>query len=165
MKTADGKMKGRRIFAALWCAAFCMLLAAGCGGGSAASGSGADEAVDVDLTRMSSTAIFAEVYNIVNAPDDYIGRTIRMDGFFAPYEEKTDSGKRKVLACVVPDATACCSQGLEFVLKEDDPMLENLPDEGAKIIVTGVFGIYEKYGLPYGQLLDATMQQKGWKKR
>jgi len=42
-------------------------------------------------------------------------------------------------------------------------MLQDLPETGAKIIVTGVFDVYEKFGLPYGQLLNANMQQKGWK--
>ncbi|MBP3736568.1 MAG: hypothetical protein J6I56_06070 [Lachnospiraceae bacterium] len=165
MKKRTGRKNTKmtaRILALLVCAAFIALLTAGCGKGDSGGGTGAD-GVDIDLTKMSSTMIFAEVYNIVNTPDDYIGKTIRMDGFFAPYEEKIDGNQRTVLACVVPDATACCSQGLEFVLNEDDPMLQDLPETGAKIIVTGVFDVYEKFGLPYGQLLNANMQQKGWK--
>ena len=33
------------------------------------------DGVDVDLTRLSSTMVYSEVYNMMNAPGDYIGKT------------------------------------------------------------------------------------------
>ena len=41
------------------------------------------DGVDVDLTRLSSTMVYSEVYNMMNAPGDYIGKTIKMKGQFA----------------------------------------------------------------------------------
>ena len=36
--------------------------------------------VDLDLTSMSGTMVYSEVYNIMSNPDEYIGKTIRMNG-------------------------------------------------------------------------------------
>ena len=36
------------------------------------------DGVDVDLTRLSSTMVYSEVYNMMNAPGDYIGKTINL---------------------------------------------------------------------------------------
>ena len=43
--------------------------------------------VDVDLTVLSSTMVYAEVFNMMMSPDDYIGRTIRMTGIFTVYQD------------------------------------------------------------------------------
>ena len=42
--------------------------------------------VDVDLTTLSSTMVYAEVFNMMMSPDDYIGKTIRMTGIFTVYQ-------------------------------------------------------------------------------
>ena len=42
--------------------------------------------VDVDLTKLSSTMVYSEVYHLIYNPDDYIGKTIKMEGQFAYYE-------------------------------------------------------------------------------
>ena len=73
------------------------------------------EGVDVDLTKLSSTMVYSEVYNMMVTPDKYVGKTVRMRGQFALYED-AESGAR-YFACIIADATACCSQGLEFVLE------------------------------------------------
>lgn len=35
--------------------------------------------IDVDLTQLSSTMIYAEVYNMMVTPDEYVGKTVRME--------------------------------------------------------------------------------------
>ena len=45
----------------------------------------------VDLTVLSSTMIYAEVYNMMVTPQDYVGRTVTMRGQFAVYAQ-TESG-------------------------------------------------------------------------
>ena len=70
--------------------------------------SGADTApVDLDLTVLSSTMVYSEVYNIMMSPDEYIGKTIRMDGqCLSAYYEPTDMTYYSI---VIQDATACCA--------------------------------------------------------
>ena len=56
----------------------CVLLTACGGGGKTDDAPG----VDVDLTKLSSTMVYSEVYNMVNTPEDYTGKTVRMTGSF-----------------------------------------------------------------------------------
>lgn len=70
------------------------------------------KSVDLDLTELSSTLIYSEVYNMLITPDDYKGKIIKMKGLFNQY---TDEETGKIYnAVVIPDATACCQQGLDF---------------------------------------------------
>ena len=69
---------------------------------------------DVDLTTLSSTMVYSEIYNMMYEPDRYLGKRIKMNGRFAVYENPNTGAV--YTACIIMDATACCSQGLEFVL-------------------------------------------------
>ena len=43
--------------------------------------SGADTApVDLDLTVLSSTMVYSEVYNMMNEPEPYEGKMVKMQG-------------------------------------------------------------------------------------
>ena len=114
------------------------------------------EGVDVDLTKLSSTMVYSEVYNMMVAPDKYVGKTVRMRGQFALYED-TQSGAR-YFACIIADATACCSQGLEFVLEGTHAYPQDYPSLGTEITVTGEFRTYEENGNLYCHLTDAKME-------
>ncbi|MDR0221261.1 MAG: hypothetical protein LBI54_07660 [Lachnospiraceae bacterium] len=103
--------------------------------------------VDVDLTEMSSTMVYAEVYNITNNPANYIGKTIRMSGpYQSSYYDETGLYYHYV---VVEDAAACCAQGLEFIWNGEHAFPEDYPQLQAKIEVTGVFGSYDELGITY----------------
>lgn len=112
--------------------------------------------VDVDLTKLSSTMVYSEVYNMMVTPDNYIGKTVRMRGQFALYEN-TQSGEI-YFACIIADATACCSQGLEFVLEGTHAYPQDYPELGTEITITGEFGTYEEDGYLYCHLTDAKME-------
>ena len=109
------------------------------------------EGIDVDLTILSSTMVYAEVYDMVCAPESYLGKVIRMQGICSVY---TDPNTGIVYyACIIQDATACCSQGLEFTLVNED----EYPDQGAEITVTGTFELYEEDGYQYIRLADSVL--------
>ena len=59
--------------------------------------------------------VYSEVYDMMYDPDKYMGKTVKMSGWAAVYQ---DGEGKLYYACVVPDATACCSQGLEFELED-----------------------------------------------
>lgn len=111
----------------------------------------------LDLTKLSSTMVYSEVYNMMCTPEDYNGRTVTMRGQFA-ISEDPDSGKR-YYACIIQDALACCTQGLEFVLAGEHTYPDDYPKEGEEITVTGIFDIYEEDGFKYCQLINASMEQ------
>nr|MCR4991454.1 hypothetical protein [Lachnospiraceae bacterium] len=115
------------------------------------------EKVDIDLTELSSTLIYSEVYNMMMTPEDYIGKTIRMDGdFYTFYDEGL---KQYFFACVIQDATACCAQGIEFVLAGEYTYPDDYPEEGSYIKVAGVFDTYEDEEYIYCTLRNAVLEQ------
>ncbi len=131
------------------------MLSAGCG----ESGAGGQPAgdVDVDLTKLSSTMVYSEVYNMVNAPDPYVGKTVRMRGTFDVFED-ADEGEYGY-TCVIADATACCATGIPFVRKGDYSFPEEYPDIWSEIQVVGTFEVYESGGYKVCRLVDSTLEE------
>jgi len=108
---------------------------------------------DVDLTVMSSTLVYSEVYRMMMDPDAYIGKTVKMQGaFYSYYDEELD---KYYFSCIIEDATACCAQGIEFELTDNYTYPDDYPEEGGSICVTGVFDTYEEYGITYCTLKNA----------
>ena len=94
---------------------------------------------DLDLTQLSSTVVYAEVYNMLVTPENYTDKIVRMTG---EYQEYIDEQTGELFhSCVIYDALACCQQGVEFVLTDGD-----YPEEGTPITVVGR---YETYTTPY----------------
>ena len=109
------------------------------------------EGIDIDLTQLSSTMVYSEVYNMMMAPEDYIGKTVKMSGAYATYHD--DATGNDYYACIIQDATACCTQGMEFVLADG-----NYPtEEGSEVTVSGVFDIYTEGEAQYCTLRDAKL--------
>jgi len=107
--------------------------------------------VDVDLTILSSTMVYAEVFNIMSKPDSYLGKTIKLNGLF--YSSIYGENDTMYYFVVVTDATSCCPQGLEFVLNDKLKYPEDYPDENSKIEVTGIYSSYDELGETYYHLL------------
>lgn len=108
------------------------------------------KSVDLDLTKLSSTLIYSEVYNMLITPDDYKGKIVKMKGQFNQYTDE-QTGKT-YNAVIIPDATACCQQGLEFELQnKTNPNFE----QGAEITVVGTFDTYSEGELLYCHLKNA----------
>ena len=115
------------------------------------------DGIDVDLTKLSSTMVYSEVYNMMVSPDNYTGKTVKMKGQFAYYEDPET--KAQYLACIIAYATACCSQGLEFILTGEHTYPNDYPELGSEITVTGTFEVYTESGFQYCRLKDATIEQ------
>ena len=112
--------------------------------------------VDYDLTTMSSTMIFSTVSNMILYPDVYEGKMVKLEGNFSVYHD--EAGDKYIFAAIVPDATACCQQGIEFVLDGDYKYPDDYPEEGQSITIKGSFNSYDEYGFKYVQLLNAEMK-------
>lgn len=116
-------------------------------------------AVDIDLTVLSGIMVYSEVNSMISFPDNYIGKTVKMKGQFAiGYVYNTDGTPDEStarFACVIADATACCSQGLEFILTGEHTYPDEYPELGAEITVVGTFEWYEEDGFRYYRLGNA----------
>lgn len=97
--------------------------------------------IDIDLTKMSSTMIYAEVFNMVLMPDDYIGKNLKIKGHFAVYisEETGD----KYFSIIIPDATQCCQQGIDFVVLGQKKYPQDYPAIGQEITIVGKYDSLE----------------------
>ncbi len=115
-------------------------------------------AVDVDLTNLSSTMVYSEVYNMMTEPEKYMGKRVRMKGFFSYLHGFTSEGEKFYFSCVITDAAACCAQGLEFVLEGDKKFPDDYPEKGEEITVVGTFDTYYEGQARYCQLIDAVME-------
>ena len=113
------------------------------------------DGIDVDLTKLSSTMVYSEVDNMMVSPDNYTGKTVKMNGAFAYYEDPET--KKQYFACIIADATACCSQGLEFILTGEHTYPNDYPELGSEITVTGTFEVYTESGFQYCRLVNATL--------
>lgn len=114
------------------------------------------EGIDIDLTQLSSTMVYSEVFNIVSDPESFVGKVIKMQGMFTMYhDEATD---KYYYGCIIQDATACCSQGLEFVPLNATVYPDDFPEQMSTITVTGTFSIYEEGEYKYMTLKDAYME-------
>lgn len=126
----------------------------GCGsGGEAQANPPEEKAVDVDLTELSATMVYSEVFNMMTEVDEYVDKTVKMEGLFSVYQDETTGEYH--YGCIIQDATACCAQGLEFILAKDRKYPDDFPEEGETISVIGVFD-YERDGVyQYVFLKDA----------
>ena len=97
--------------------------------------------VDVDLTALGSTMVYAEVYTMMTKPDDYIGKTIKANG---PYVTSLYEGSYYHFV-LVDGVDSCCPEGLMFVWSGEN----SYPEEETRIEVVGVFGSYEGFDFPY----------------
>jgi uncharacterized membrane protein YcgQ (UPF0703/DUF1980 family) len=89
-------------------------------------------------------------------PDSYKGKSVRAKGTFSYF--KDDATGKEYFAVLVQDATACCAQGIEFVLKGDYKYPQDYPEQDTEITVSGRFDCYSEGEYSYIQLLDADMK-------
>ena len=103
----------------------------------------------IDLTKMDGAMVYATVFDMMNQPDNYLGKRITMHGTLAVIPSDMDPDLRYYFV-VIADATACCSQGIEFIWEENSHTYpDEYPEVGAQVIVSGIFGQYEEEGSPY----------------
>jgi hypothetical protein len=142
--------------AALLLALCLVALCAGCGKAPKKDGAKAAEeqisanVVDVDLTTLNSTMVYAVVSDMMGSPENYIEKTVKASGLFnASFYDATE---RYYYYVMIADAAACCAQGLEFVWKGDHSYPKDYPANQAKIEVIGKFKQYTEADVTYSYL-------------
>ena len=127
-----------------------LLVLSACGKQSETAAAGNTQGkIDVDLTALSSTMVYSEVYNMLTMPENYVGKTVKMTGGYSSFLDESTGTVYRV--CMIADAAACCAQGMEFVLKDD----MEYPEMEADITVVGTFQLYEENRTTYCHLVDA----------
>lgn len=107
--------------------------------------------IDVDLTVLSDTMVYAEVFNMIMNPENYEDKIVKMKGQFVVFEDMENGNP--FYACVIPDATACCLQGFEFVPLSEYDYTNNYPEIDSEITIIGKFE-YDENNFGYCRLID-----------
>ena len=88
--------------------------------------------------KMSTTMMYSYLSNMIENPDNYIGKTVKAKGVHDSFtDENTNITYHAIL---IYDSTTCCSQALEFILPEDT----NYPAKNKNITIEGTFGTYNE---------------------
>ncbi|MDR1753789.1 MAG: hypothetical protein LBR74_02645 [Eubacterium sp.] len=133
----------RRIISWFLAAVICVFLA-GCSENAQYILKDGFKKIDVDLTALSGTMVYAEVYNMMVNPTDYLGKTVKLSGPYSTrYYDVTDEYYHYV---IVEDATACCQQGLEFIWSGQHVFPDDYPVDQTEIEILGIFDSYEELG-------------------
>ncbi|MCL2014189.1 MAG: hypothetical protein FWG69_04290 [Oscillospiraceae bacterium] len=115
------------------------------------SGENSNDGVDVDLTSMNETMLSAELNNIKENPDDYLGKTIKINGdYFPSYDQANNKYYHSVIT--KSDPNNCCTEGILFSRNENYKYPEDYPAEGSKIEMTGLLKKAEEQGYFYPYL-------------
>ena len=104
--------------------------------------------------------VYAEVFAMMSSPEDYVGKTVKMQGIFSKgqlYAAGSLNDGGTVFACVIQDATACCAQGIPFELAGDHTYPQDYPELGDTITVVGTFEIHQQEGMQICRLRDAEL--------
>lgn len=107
--------------------------------------------IDVDLTVLSSTMVYAEVFNMIMNPENYEDKIVKMKRQFVVFEDMENVNP--FYACVIPDATACCLQGFEFVPLYEYNYPKDYPKVDSEITIVGKFE-YDENNFGYCRLID-----------
>ncbi len=75
-----------------------------------------DNSVDYDLTVMSSTMVFSQVYDMMVRPTEYLGKTFKAVGMYDA--QLVEVFGETCSFIVINDATGCCPQGLIVEFEE-----------------------------------------------
>lgn len=148
-------MKRRKLILPTLLAGLCLLTS--CSSRNAADFYAGADGIDLDLTRLSSTMVYSEVYNMRYEPEGYYGKVVRIEGLFSAYENP-ETGE-PYFNCIIPDATACCSQGLQFFLADADSLVypDDYPENGDTVTVVGTFSKDDE-NVYMCAITDATME-------
>lgn len=111
----------------------------------------ADEKADLDLTVLNSTMVYSQICNMLQTPDNYIGKVIKIKGPLGLYT--SESTGQNYYAVLVDDATACCQQGMEFIWNGEHKYPDDYPALGEEIEVMGEFQTYVENGVTYCHLV------------
>ena len=116
-------------------------------------------AIDLDLTKISGTVVYSQVYDMMTQPDAYMGQVIRVKGSFSYFQDPQT--RQEYFAVIIADAAACCAQGIEFVWEGDHAYPQDYPPLDSEITVTGTFNTYYEGENMYVQLTDADVTWAG----
>ena len=109
--------------------------------------------IDVDLSNESATMAYTEMYVMVQSPEEYLGKEIKIKGQYMKL--KPDKSGKQLYGIFVYDTACCCQVGIEFCPK-DKKSLDGVKT-GDTLTVAGTFTTYEEDSETFCTLSDASV--------
>ena len=104
-----------------------------------------------NLVKLNQTMLYSQLVNIAENYESYLGKKIRLAGTM-----NVASGEDTnyfIVEC--SDVTACCNQGLEFIIKGGSTKIEDYPKTGDRVLVNGTLEKYYEGSKPYIHLVNS----------
>ena len=109
--------------------------------------------IDVDLSKMSGTVAYSQVYDMLNFPQKYEGKVVKIQGPFSVFY--SGDTNQYYPAIVVKDATACCANGIEFLLYGKPSYPSGYPKTNDEITIIGVYRVYYEGSQQFYHIVDS----------
>ena len=139
-----------RVFAALLCALLLAFSLALSEQAEQAEPRYTPDQIDLDLAPLSATVVYPQTFEMMMYPHEYEGKVVRIRGYLDHFLD----GETVYTACVVPDVTACCMQGIEFVWEGERAYPDDYPPVGKALTVTGRLECYTLNDFDYIHMVD-----------
>ena len=102
--------------------------------------------VQWDLTRLGYSMAYAQMYDMLVNPGNYLGHTVKLQGnYYTAVSEGAEESRHLIL---ITDTAACCEIGMEFIVTGDNSAML-FPGNDTLIELTGVFSYFEEGGYTY----------------
>lgn len=112
---------------------------------------GAGMKPDIDLTKLSGVMAYSGLFNVMCNPPEYEGKIIKVQGYCDSVHD--DETGKDYYGVIIMDGSACCSLGVDFILKNG----AKYPEIGSVITVTGRFEQYKDGEEVFCRLADAEL--------
>lgn len=104
-----------------------------------------DTHIDLDLSGMNYNMLSSVTFDIMVAPEKYVGKRIKTSGnFYTSVYEGT-----RYFSAIILDSTGCCPAGMDFIPPESMNYPEDFPALDEKITVIGRLDYQEIDGQKY----------------
>lgn len=100
--------------------------------------------VDIDFSSMNKTMTTAQMSSIYNAPQDYVGKTVRLTATYQKFHSD-ETGKDYNIAFGYDDTGCCAAWNIEFY---GDKVPENIEDYST-VSMVGKLAQYDEGGQKY----------------
>ncbi len=96
---------------------------------------------DIDMTKMSVTMIYSQIFNMLIMPEEYEEKIIKVRGAFEVYPN--ENNQVDFFTLTVMDTTACCKEGIDFIWAGNHTYPDDYPEQGQEITITGTYKSFE----------------------
>ena len=109
--------------------------------------------VDMDLTLVNQMMVYTQVFYMIQKPQDYVEKTIRLPGTCTITKNRYTQERH--YNCNVSDANGCCATMIRFNMADGNQLP---PRNGEPITIRGRFELVSEGGKSFGVLQNTVLE-------